>query len=77
MALRNVKFGKLLLLEPVIPSGNDPHMSKITDMQMLVITGGRERTREEFEKLLSENGFRMTALLPTKSFVSLVEAIPE
>jgi len=76
-ALAGVQFGKLLLVEPVIPSGNDPHLSKIIDMQMLAITGGRERTREEFEKLLSENGFRMTALLPTKSVVSLVEAVPE
>jgi len=42
-----------------------------------VITGGRERTREEFEKLLSENGFRMTALVPTKAIVSVVEAVPE
>jgi len=45
-ALRNVEGGRLLLVEPIVPPGNEPHVSKLTDIQMLVMTGGCERTRE-------------------------------
>lgn len=74
-ALRNVERGRLLLVEPIVPPGNEPHMSKLADIQMLVLTGGRERTREEFQRLLGQSGFRMTTLVPTQSFVSVVEAV--
>ena len=76
-ALRTVEPGKLLLVEAIIPLGNDPHMAKIFDMQMLVLAGGRERTREEFQGLLAQSGFRLTAVVPTQSFVSIVEAVPQ
>jgi hypothetical protein len=76
-ALRNVQSGRLILVEAIIPQGSEPHMSKLTDMQMLILAGGRERTQEEFRQLLAHSGFRMTAVLPTRSFVSVVEAVPE
>jgi hypothetical protein len=76
-ALRNVERGRLLLVEPIIPPGNESHMSKLADIQMLVMTGGRERTREEFQQLLGQSRFRMTAVVPTQSFVSVVEAVPQ
>jgi hypothetical protein len=76
-AMRTAEPSKLLLVEAIIPPGNDPHMAKLVDMQMLVLAGGRERTREEFQKLLTESGFRMTAVIPTQSFVSVVEAVPQ
>lgn len=76
-ALRNVEQGRLLLVEPIVPPGNEPHMSKLADIQMLVMTGGRERTREEFEWLLGQSGFRMTTVIPTRSFVSVVEAVAQ
>ncbi len=76
-ALRNVPRGRLILVEPVIPPGSDPHMSKLADIQMLVLAGGRERTREEFQTLLGQSGFGMTAVVPTQSFVSVVEAVPQ
>ena len=74
-ALRNVERGRLVLVEPIVPPGNQPHMSKLADIQMLVMTGGRERTREEFQRLFGQSGFRMTTLVPTQSFVSVVEAV--
>jgi hypothetical protein len=76
-ALRNVQSGRLILVEAIVPQGSEPHMSKLTDMQMLILAGGRERTQEEFRQLLAHSGFRMTAVLPTRSFVSVVEAVPE
>jgi len=76
-ALRSVEDGKLLLVEATIPLGNDPHVAKIYDMQMLVLAGGRERTHDEFQRLLARGGFRLTAVIPTRSFVSVVEAVPQ
>ena len=49
---------QLFILELVVPSGNTPHMSKHLDLMMLVLTrGGRERTRAEWEALLTAGDF--------------------
>ena len=68
---------KLLLLEAVIPPGNAPMLGKFLDLNMMVITGGKERTEREFAALLAEAGFRLTRVIPTKSPVSIVEAAPD
>jgi hypothetical protein len=68
---------KLLLLEAVIPPGNAPMLGKFLDLNMMVITGGKERTEREFAALLAEAGFRLTRVIPTKSPVSIVEATPD
>jgi hypothetical protein len=66
---------KLLIVEFVLPSGNTPHPGKILDMVMLTVTGGEERTEEEYAVLLAEAGLRMTRVLPTASAASIVEAV--
>jgi hypothetical protein len=68
--------GRLLLVENIVPPGNDPHPGKLTDLQMLVMLGGRERTESEFRSLLSAAGFTLTRTIPTESPVSIVEAVP-
>jgi O-methyltransferase domain len=68
--------GRLLLIEQVIPPGNDFHPGKFLDLVMLAVPGGRERTAEEYGALLSQAGFRMTRVVPTASAVSVVEAEP-
>src|SRR5690606_35175266 len=40
--------GRILVIDNVIPPGNDPHWGKLLDINMLVVTGGRERTKAEF-----------------------------
>ncbi len=35
------------------------------------------KARDEFQTLLSHSGFRMTAVVPTDSFISIVEAVSE
>jgi hypothetical protein len=40
---------------------------------MLVMNGGRERTRAEFQKLFDAAGLRMTRVIPTLSPLSVVE----
>lgn len=68
--------GKLLLVEAVVPEGGEPHFSKFIDLNMLVMTGGRERTEEEYRLLLEAGGFKLTKVIPTESPVSIIEAAP-
>lgn len=65
--------GKVLIIEMVVPEGNEPHPSKALDVLMLVMEGGKERTKEEYRKLLGASGFRLTRVIPTKSPYSVVE----
>jgi hypothetical protein len=68
--------GRVLLVEMVIPPGDDPHPAKMLDMLMLCVTGGMERSEEEYADLLDRAGFRLTRLIPTPSPVSIIEALP-
>jgi hypothetical protein len=69
--------GRLLVVEMVIPSGNEFHPSKLTDMVMLSFTpGGRERTAAEYGELFAKASFQLTRVVPTASPVSIVEAVP-
>ena len=68
--------GVLLLIELVIPPGNEPSFGKLLDLHMLVSPGGRERTRAEYRDLLASAGFALGRLIPTASPVSIMEAVP-
>ena len=68
--------GRLLLLETVVPEGNDMHFSKLMDLNMLVMTGGRERTEKEYAELLAAGGFKLRRVVPTESVISIIEAEP-
>ena len=68
--------GKLLVVEMLVPEEIRPDFVMLMDLNMLVMTGGRERTAKEFEALFAEAGFRMTRVVPTKSPFSLLEARP-
>jgi ubiquinone/menaquinone biosynthesis C-methylase UbiE len=65
--------GRLLLVEAVVPHGSQPHFSKYMDLNMLVMTGGRERTEDEYRALLEASGFRLRRIIPTESPMSIIE----
>jgi len=65
---------KLLIVEMVLPEGNEPHPGKMLDLVMLTVPGGEERTSSEYGELLAKAGLRMTRVVPTASAVSVVEA---
>jgi hypothetical protein len=76
--LRNVqraigKEGRLLVVEGVIPPGNDPSFSKLLDLTMLVVPGGKERTEDEYRALYQAAGFNLTRIVPTRAEVSVIE----
>jgi O-methyltransferase domain/Dimerisation domain len=67
--------GKLMLFEGIVPEGNEPSPLKFVDLIMLWLTGGRERTEEEYRSLLRSNGFELTRVIPTPSMFSIIEAV--
>ena len=69
--------GRLLLVEMVVPDGDEPHPARVLDMFMLLVNGaGQERTAAEYADLLQEAGFRLERIVPTASPVSVVEGRP-
>jgi ubiquinone/menaquinone biosynthesis C-methylase UbiE len=69
------KGGKLLLIEAVIPRGNEPFFGKLIDLNMLVMTGGRERTEDEYRALFEAAGFKLLNIIPTPSPMSVIEGV--
>lgn len=69
-------YGKLLVVEQVIPPANEPSLGKWLDLHMLVLLGGQERTESEYRSLLAAAGFELTRVIPTQSGASIVEAVP-
>jgi ubiquinone/menaquinone biosynthesis C-methylase UbiE len=67
---------KLLVLETVVPEGNDPHISKMMDIAMMIWPNGLERTAAEFRTLLAASGFDLAEITPTPSPLSIIEARP-
>jgi predicted O-methyltransferase YrrM len=76
MAQHAGRSARLLVVEKVIPPGNAPFAGKLTDITMLLITGGRERTAAEYQALLEQAGFTLTKIVPTPSPASVIEAVP-
>jgi len=67
---------RVLLVEEVIPPGDTPSFGKLSDLNMLVSLGGRERTEAEYRALYEAAGFTLTQVIPTRSRVSLIEGEP-
>jgi len=67
--------GKMILVEAVVPAGDAMHFAKFIDLNMLVMTGGRERTEAEFRDLYKRAGFRLTRVVPTESPFSVIEGV--
>jgi hypothetical protein len=68
--------GKLLIVEAVIPAGNQPFFSKFADLHMLVLLDGKERSEMEFRALLGSAGFTIDRIVPTNYVMSVIEASP-
>jgi hypothetical protein len=65
--------GKILVIEMVVPEGNEPSISKLLDLQMLAILPGRERNVNEYKSLFEQSGFELTRIIPTQSPYSVIE----
>jgi hypothetical protein len=72
--------GKVLIVEGVYPKRIDETTESrgaaANDVNMLVSTGGRQRSEDEFRALYQAAGFRLTTIVPTVARVSIVEGVP-
>jgi hypothetical protein len=82
--LRNIHramppHGKLLIAEGIYPPRVDQsdiaRGAAANDVNMLVCTGGRQRSEAEFRSLLTGAGFNLTRIIPTPA-LSVIEAKP-
>jgi O-methyltransferase domain/Dimerisation domain len=62
---------RLLILDAVVPPGNEPGGRKWLDLVMLVLAGGKERTEAQWQELLAAGGFK-----PVRFHEALIEAAP-
>ena len=71
--------GKLLLVEGVYPPRIEQSLESrgaaANDVNMLVCTGGRQRSESEFRALFEAAGFRLTKIVPTPARVSVIEGV--
>ena len=71
----------LLLVERVMPeraqpaSGDDPNKF-LSDLNMLLLSGGCERSEAEYRSLLAAAGFEIRRILPTDTPHCVIEAVP-
>jgi len=72
----------LLVVEMVVPEEDQPgadvlrRLVRQTDLEMLAVVGGRERTAIEFHDLLASAGFAVTRIVPLKGMPwSVIEGV--
>jgi hypothetical protein len=70
------KGGRLLVIENILPEGPEAHRARQLDIIMLAMTGGRERTNDEYERLLAAAGFQVSRVVRTQTPISIIEAVP-
>ena len=68
--------GKVLVVEMVLPSKDEPRFAALLDLNMLVMNGGRERTEEDFRALFDAAGLQVTRLVPTLAPQWVIEGTP-
>lgn len=74
------KTGKVVIADIVLdPDSNDPlvDISIVSDLGMLAITGGKERTEPEWKKILEEGGFPHYKIIDLSVTLFVIEAYPE
>jgi len=66
---------KILVIDPVLPEDNTPHIGKFVDVYMLMYFGGRERTEREFDALFDAAGLRRIETRHSKAPSSLLVVV--
>jgi len=71
--------GKVLIVEGVYPPRIDQSLAgraaAANDVNMLVNTGGRQRSEAEFRSLYAAAGFQLTRIVPTPARLSVIEGM--
>ena len=65
--------GKVLVVETLIPEGNEFSPGKLFDLEMMVLVGGLERTEDEYRRLFAAAGFDLSRIIHTTAPESIIE----
>ena len=69
------KTAKLVLIERIIAPANEVPGTKFSDLNMLALPGGRERTRQEFSDLFAKSDLELIRVVPAGN-LNVIEAEP-
>jgi len=65
----------LLVIQAIVPSGNEPARIKVSDVLHLVSEGGQERTEAQYRTLFAASGFGVVKIYPASSSFSILEGV--
>jgi SAM-dependent methyltransferase len=68
--------GRLVLIERVAPEHGDPGVAALTDLNMLVLLPGRERTASQYAELLRASGLKLDRIFGVAPSMQVIEASP-
>ncbi|MFJ4143015.1 methyltransferase [Pseudomonas sp. NPDC089734] len=70
------KGGELFIVDQVIDPTRESPLTRLSDIEMLLFGSGKERTAEEFTRLLERAGFMLEAICETATPFSIIQATP-
>jgi hypothetical protein len=68
--------GRVLVVDHVVAPGNRFDWGKLLDINMMVMLGSKERTKEEFRQLFTRAGLRLKRVIRTGTTLSILEGLP-
>jgi hypothetical protein len=74
------KGGKVIIAENILNSDSSEEFDEFgvtSDLSMLALNGGQERTESEYKKLLEDGGFHRYKIINVTPKLSFIEAYPE
>jgi len=69
------RASKVLVIDPMLPDGVEPHYNRLTDLLMMVVPGGRCRSEAEFRRLFADAGMSVTRVIDTGTSNFILEAV--
>jgi hypothetical protein len=67
--------GRIIIIEGIVPPGNEFSIAKQLDLEVFLMGGGKERTLKEFEDLLRCSGLRLANKIDTRDYISVMEGV--
>jgi len=64
------------VVDAVVPTDNGFSPAKVMDLTMMLFSGGKERTEDEFRTLFEASGWRLNRIIPTASQLAVLEGLP-
>ncbi len=67
--------GRIAVFEMLLGETGEPGLAPLVDMNMMVMTSGRERNLKEYQQLFEISGWRLKVTMPTRTPMTILEAV--